>query len=440
MIKLLEKALQLHRHGEVGEALYFYEGFLKDVDPHNQIALYGVASIQISFGNLSGLVQARKAIFELESPDLDRVQAAESIISLLLQHNYQEQARVFIYDCAERGIKLPNINNFEHAIKIPDYLSHTKFDQKLSRQLKRYRPIESQRYVYAIDVVGGCNLRCPTCPVGQQEMPKGLMSIDLFKDILNKIKSESIDPNPDIWLFNWAEPLLHPKLSNLIQLTHDMGMTTFISTNLNIGHRIEELMRANPTRLKVSLSSLKQSIYGKTHTRGDIDQVILNLHQLAKWRDRLNSDTQIWIGHHLYRNTIEEQPQIRLLAESLGFHYAASPAIVAPIEKVMEMIGNNSNEDIEGLREHLLSDPSEIQQNMNRKRSGNMDCELRFNMTAIQFDGQVNLCCGTTRTLGNLIPVNFLENTHTEIENLKYDHQFCKTCIQSNLHLTAPDL
>jgi len=440
LINSLEKALQLHRNGEVLEALHIYESLLRDTDPHNPLALYGVASIQLSHANLNGLTHARKAIFEFESPELDKIQAAESIIALLLQNNYQEHARNFINDCFQRSIKLPNISHFELAIKIPGYLDNTRFDKQLMRELQRYRPIESQHYVYAIDIVGGCNLRCPTCPVGQKEMPKGLMSLNLFKDILHKIKFESIDSNPDIWLFNWTEPLLHPKISNFIQITHDMGMTSFISTNLNMSHRIEELMRSNPTRLKVSLSSLKQSIYSKTHVRGDIDQVVLNLHQLAKWRDHFKSSTQIWIGHHLYRNTIEEQTQIRLLAHSLGFHYAASPAIVAPIEKVMEMTKDTNTENIDGLRQYLLCDPLEVQQQMSLKRSGKMDCELRFNMTAIQYDGQINLCCGTTQPLSAAKSVSFLEKTHKEIENMKYDNSFCKACIQSNLHLTAPDL
>lgn len=42
-----------------------------------------------------------------------------------------------------------------------------------------------QPFHYFIDVVGGCNLRCPSCPVGnspEADHSKGLMDVQLFKD------------------------------------------------------------------------------------------------------------------------------------------------------------------------------------------------------------------------------------------------------------------
>jgi len=67
---------------------------------------------------------------------------------------------------------------------------------------------------------------------------------------------------------------------------------------------------------------------------------------------------------------------------------------------------------------------------------------LRFNMTAINYDGSVSLCCGTTKDLSDEInkKIYFLEKSASEIEDMKYTHSFCSTCMENNLHLTIQDV
>ncbi len=438
MLETIDRALRLHQLGRIDEALIAYKEFLA-THPQDPVALYGLASISLSKGEMTGYELARQAIFNDQSSTLDRVLAADSVIQLLLQQQYQDHARDFLNQCVSAGLDIPKASIYSKAVTIPAYLSETAFDHQLAQELERYHPIESSHYVYAIDIVGGCNLRCPTCPVANAApMPKGLMSLDLYQQILQKIKIESIDQAPDIWLFNWTEPLLHPQIDQFIYTTHELGMTSFVSSNLNMGDRIESLIQAQPTRLKVSLSSLRQSVYGQTHVRGSIDQVIQNLHQLARWRDHYQSKTQIWIGHHLYKNTLEDQEQVKALAHQLGFGYAPSPAILAPIESVMKLMKAPNSDDVGGLRAQFLYDPLVIREAAAKKRSGKKDCELRFNMTTIQYDGKVNLCCATTQSLDQ-IPINFLDHTHQEIEDIKYKSAFCKQCMNNNLHLTISD-
>lgn len=433
----LENALNAHRMGHMQDALKGYVHCL-EIDPQEPLSLYGAASIRLLKGDLSAIPMASAALFNGRSSALDAPQAAESIIRILLQNQYQDHARAFLAECEAHGLTPNNAQVLQQAVEIPAHINPTRYDGILNRELERYRPIESRHYVYAIDIVGGCNLRCPTCPVANQNLPKGLMSIELFQKILQKIQQECTDPHPDIWLFNWTEPQLHPQIAQFIETTHTFGMTSFISTNLNLGSRIEDMMRAKPTRLKVSLSSLQQSIYSTTHTRGDIAVVIENLHALAKWRDVYNSPTQIWIGHHLYRNTIAEQAEVKALADSLGFGYAPSPAIVAPLERVMRMKNTPEADDVDGLRAQLLYDPLLLQQVNAQKRSGKKDCELRFNMTTIQHDGMVNLCCATTQPIAKK-PVAFLDHPHDELEDMKYNNAFCGQCMKQNLHLTISD-
>jgi hypothetical protein len=272
-------------------------------------------------------------------------------------------------------------------------------------------------------------------------MPKGIMEPPLFSRILEKIYKENPKHKPDIWLFNRSEPLLNTHLPKFIEEIRKVGLSSFISSNLNISDRIDGVMRANPDRFKVSISSLKQEIYGITHERGDIQTVISNFEKLAKARERYHASTEIWIGHHLYKNTIDEMEQIKSLAERYGFGYRPSYAIMAPIEKALSII-KGPNLGQAGIANQLLFHPKKNSENLKFRRSGNMDCELRFNMTAINFDGSTSLCCGTSKNLSNEIDkkIFYLENTKSGLEEMKYKNSFCSVCMENNLHLTIQDL
>jgi hypothetical protein len=83
---------------------------------------------------------------------------------------------------------------------------------------------------------------------------------------------------------------------------------------------------------------------------------------------------------------------------------------MAPIEKSYSLL-SNINAGMSGIEKELIFHPKTIAENLKQKRSGSMDCELRFNMTAINYDGSVSLCCGTTQSLSNEVGVKtyFLE-------------------------------
>ena len=65
-----------------------------------------------------------------------------------------------------------------------------RFDSSETAQRKKTR----KQYLYVIDVVGTCNLRCPSCPVGNMQEANratGFMDAELYEAILDKIAHES---------------------------------------------------------------------------------------------------------------------------------------------------------------------------------------------------------------------------------------------------------
>lgn len=313
---------------------------------------------------------------------------------------------------------------------LPDYLAPEVFDSANGRWLRRYAPRESNTFIYSIDVSGTCNLRCPTCPVGNfhnASRPKGFMDLDLFRRIVEKIKRDRVADNPKIWLFNWGEPMLHPELSEMISILRNNNLYTVISTNLNIRKNIEEIIRSGPDEMKISLSGFTQEFYSRTHTKGNIELVKKNMHLLRELINKFDAPTRVWVGHHLYRHNSHEAVDIKNLCRTLGFDYNSIPAFYQPLEKMVELIEGNVSASETALLANLLFHPLETLARKKEALDTRLDCELRFNMTTINHDGSVALCCGVY-DYQNMLGTNFLDASHDEIQQLKYKHPFCREC------------
>ena len=81
------------------------------------------------------------------------------------------------------------------------------------------------------------------------------MPTDRFASILNKIVGDNPnDATLFIDLYNWGEPLLHPHIGEIINLTKDAGAGCGISSNLVVGKHLAEVAKAKPDYIRISLS------------------------------------------------------------------------------------------------------------------------------------------------------------------------------------------
>lgn len=80
-----------------------------------------------------------------------------------------------------------------------------------------------------VESTNQCNLSCIMCPKGLGEItrPLGHMDIALFRSIVDEMA-----PRVETAVLHiWGEPLLHPRLVEMIRYCHQMGLRTEISTN-----------------------------------------------------------------------------------------------------------------------------------------------------------------------------------------------------------------
>ena len=126
----------------------------------------------------------------------------------------------------------------------------SSFHVRFARWIRRKLDFRKRREI-VMDVSGACNLRCPSCPVGNigYVTPTGLIDLDLFRRIIAKASDEYRIKN--VSLFNWGEPLLHPKLSELIRIVKSYGHRCQLSSNLNLLRNIDEVLAARPDYFRI---------------------------------------------------------------------------------------------------------------------------------------------------------------------------------------------
>ena len=432
-------AMRHQAEGRLAEAAALYEALVAE-DERQVNARHNLGMVRLATGRIAEGVALLEEALAQDEDNPGWPASLPAIGMTLFRLGRWEQAAPWLERAAVAGTADAEALAALDRARPRDYLAPEVFVPATGEALLRYAPRESGTYVYAIDVSGLCNLRCPTCPVGNSPLggrPRGFMEVDLFRRIVAKAKAECPAEKPEVFLFSWGEPLLHPRIGELVGIVNEAGLASHLSTNLNIEHGLAEVAKANPTSLKISISGFTPETYGTTHAKGDLALVKANLYRLRHELDRFRATTRVWVGHHLYRNNQDQVPAVQAVCRELGFEHHPIAAFFQPLERLLEVAqGRGAPHPVLDL---LLEHPASYVPRIKASRSGAYDCELRFNQTAINFDGTVALCC-SVYDAANMLGVGFLDRTHDELEAMKYAHPFCATCRANGLDYAPADL
>jgi len=321
------------------------------------------------------------------------------------------------------------------AVQRGDFASGLEHFEKFGRHEGRVFGVSPKRYVFYIDVFSNCNLRCPSCLVGNKfgnrsDWPRGLMSPALLGQILDKALSEcgiSV-----VGLYNWTEPLLHPEIAALIRTIKDRGLLCHVSSNLNVLRDPEKLLGSGLDALRVSLSGFTQSVYSRGHRGGDIEKVKNNMGRLAKAKAATGSHTHIEVFYHRYRYNEDEIKPMEELSRSLGFEFNSTLAYVTQVEKILAIVeGQQTPEDKELLADLVVPLDRALEVT---SRSRKTSCTLLEDIITIDVAGNAMLCCGSSMDRKNVIG-NFLDLSLDKIQERRRQMTLCGPC----LRLGIPD-
>ena len=256
-----------------------------------------------------------------------------------------------------------------------------------------------------------------------------MIPLDTFTKVLAKLKAEIPFLN-SLALYLWGEPLLHPKIGELIRLCHDQGLATEFSSNLNNIHNLDAFVEADPDILVVTSSGFGPH-YEVTHTGGDFEKFKKNCQVLREKLDQHKAETFVKYHYLVYKNNGgAEMDRARAFSDSLGFQFVPILANIFP-GRVHDyvVLGEPLPDAMVEANKHLLYDiHDQIRWAQQQK---DKPCPVIKAFPTIKWDGSVMHCCNMTKPQ---VGTGYLNNTLEGLLTLRERSGFCQRCQAHGVH------
>jgi radical SAM protein with 4Fe4S-binding SPASM domain len=143
-----------------------------------------------------------------------------------------------------------------------------------------------------IEVTNRCNEDCVMCPRHLLARPFGNLEMSLLDKILGEVSGRVELIN----LFHFGEPMLHPRLGELIRRCKESGAKVLVTTNGTLlnERRAHELIDSGLDMLVVSLDAASKEVYSAVRRLGNFEKVLSNVESflLLKRRSGRGPHTQ----------------------------------------------------------------------------------------------------------------------------------------------------
>jgi len=248
-----------------------------------------------------------------------------------------------------------------------------------------------------------CHLRCPLCPTGLgllEHSPKNA-NLQMFSRLLDQIGEYLFF----IDFYNWGEPLINPRLEELLAEANKHRISTTVSTNFSLtvsDGRLKKLVESGLNHIIISLDGASPDTVGQYRRGSNFDLVVRNMRRLVAIRDGLGSKTPYITWQYLVFSFNEhELLKAQDMAREIG---------VDRIEFARAYLDEGDHripvEDRLLMRKWIPSDPkltfydpgcagSSLSVPLKRKATSRLPrCDWPYMSSAINSDGSVTACCG----------------------------------------------
>lgn len=112
--------------------------------------------------------------------------------------------------------------------------------QQINKRHLQHREV-SLPHILHVGVTSVCNLRCPACPSGTKTLgrPSGHLEFEVYKRTLGRLRDSLLF----MLFWDWGEPLLHPRISDMLTEAKRSKIKTVISTHGSLQFKQETIER-----------------------------------------------------------------------------------------------------------------------------------------------------------------------------------------------------
>jgi len=252
--------------------------------------------------------------------------------------------------------------------------------------------LRGRPYKYIIDVCNYCNLRCPLCPTGEENLGRNqrMMKLDEYLGILEQIRPYAFE----VSFHNWGESTFNKDLWEMVRATQAANIGTNLSSNwVEVKpDLIDNVIESGLEYLVISCDGATKETYDLYRKRGDFERVIENMRALMRRKRELGSRTPLVEWQFLvFKHNYHEIEAARALAEDVGVDVFRLASAGLPLDRIED----------QGLAEQWLpEDPAfgRLSTFKFRERGYLVDdgCFYPFRAMTINPDGGVAPCCSVS--------------------------------------------
>ncbi|MGK5086173.1 radical SAM/SPASM domain-containing protein [Bdellovibrionota bacterium FG-2] len=228
-----------------------------------------------------------------------------------------------------------------------------------------------------IEISNICNLHCSFCP--EVTRPKGHIEVALFRKII-----EQLPPLTEMVCFHlMGEPLVHPKLTELVEICHEHGLKIFFVTNGILLREPQAALLLHPAfrQVNFSLHSFLDNFAGKDPSHY-LDRIFSFTERAFEERPDLYINFRLWNLASLHEHRTENLNFLERIGERFGV--TLDPKVDLTQQKSRNIKG----------RLYLNSDAQFVWPNLNLPLQGERGtCFGLSNHFGILIDGTVVPCC-----------------------------------------------
>ncbi len=208
---------------------------------------------------------------------------------------------------------------------MPSKSLRRKFDKaKFHTQLARFNACDiapSPTFIQLEHTVR-CNLECINCTRGQ--LVDTYQKIDLTLDEIKKIVE--LFPNLEtIKLQGLGEPLLHPKIRDILAYLHSAGIRVMTISNGTLFNtqRHRDTVLEYLSDVVISIDSVDSGTFNRLRKNANLFKILEGIRQLIQDRNQKNPNVLIGINYVVSAANHHELPELYDLAVGLGIDFVA---------------------------------------------------------------------------------------------------------------------
>lgn len=248
-------------------------------------------------------------------------------------------------------------------------------------------------HIIHVGVTTACNLRCPVCPTGTRALGRaaGHLDYDYYARMVDELRGALMF----VLLWDWGEPLLHPRLADMVAHAKQSDIKTVIATNGTAGNsleKIERLVAAQPDSIIVCVDGATQETYAKYRVGGRLSAVLETTRRLVAARERQGSSYPLVEFRSLAtKHTEPEMPRLLQMAEETG-----SDLFSVKTLRPYDYRGQESDRELVPLRPELgryAYDDDAPSATGRIRPAGPLQCGKPMYAPTLESNGRLVFCC-----------------------------------------------